>query len=1084
MTTGFDLALELSRYRLAVIQASAGTGKTYTLEHLVVELIATQKVPIEKILAVTFTDKAALELKSRVRKKLEESVAAGGGSERRRAIERALTGFESASISTIHSFCQRILVENAFLHRRLFEQEAVDGDTAFREAFRETLRRDLAPDPLFAALLHALRRNRVSTKDFEDLLVECWNQRALTMEPDATEEDVRRELPASGLEDPHAAASTLADWPNAKAAAVQIALPRVLVTLRQQKAEAGVFDFNDMLDLVKESLEGPFGENLTQVLRERYDAVLVDEFQDTDPVQWKILHQLFFESKTHRLYVIGDPKQAIYGFRAADVATYRKAVDEITETEGSRIQSLEQNFRSSPLMIEAFNSLFDGFFSPPEPARVTCGKENLALCAPDGSVAEPVVILEPALGQDKLKAGPVKATLAAVIANEIRALVDGGFSLKGPDERPLAWSDIYILAQKKSELELASRALHERGIPFVFFKKEGLFQTSEAKSVRDLLFAIADPEDRRKRSAALLTPFFGESLQSLLDQPEIVDSERLIEKLDSWSRLAANRDFAVLFARLLSETRLSCRELFFAPTGQALANYRQLFEFLLGELSRNPAGLDSLALSLASYAQELRKPPGRDADTLNLPSTPEAVRLSTIHKSKGLEATVVFVFGGFTVNNTRSFRLIRPWPERTIYIGTPPKTSAERQEADRLEREEHQRLMYVALTRAKVRLYLPYFPETLVSAGKGKTRTEKSFPKLEGPYGVLNDRFVEFDRKGALPARLFCRKTVDYENPLASPDPPSMEKLATWDPLIEPVASAEGGTLRDLCFRQRGFTVTSYTGLKAATGRMELLRAGQDIPRPVLSAPSTKAGEVLEPGGIAFGIALHEILEKLPLDVLRDVSPEEWFEREDVKRIVARAAEGSGIAGETAVEKLALLAKVAVTTPLVAGSERIGPLVSVPVLLRETAFHFPIPESSHPPLSSVLGIDRFEIERGLLKGFIDVLFEHAGKTYLLDWKSDWLPSYTPEALKDHVQQRYSLQLRIYSLALLRMLGAGDEASFEKGFGGFLFAFPRAMDPASEDGAGLVFSRPSWPEIEAWEETFRRERETSWLREEP
>ncbi|MCK6685682.1 MAG: UvrD-helicase domain-containing protein [Thermoanaerobaculia bacterium] len=1079
MTPGSTLAGRVLEKRLGVIEASAGTGKTYTLESLVVELIVSEGIPIEKILAVTFTEKATLELKSRVRRKLEESLpdAAGTGrGEGRREIERALAGFDSASVFTIHSFCQRILLENAFFHRRLFEQELVDGETIFKEAFRDTLRRELATDPVMATLLRALRIRGKGIESFEDLLLECAKKRAAVV-PTISEPEILGKVPAGDWDDPDKASAALAEWQLVESAAVQRALPKVLANLRARKAEAGNFDYQDMLDLVAESLDGPFGEELKRVLRERYSAVLVDEFQDTDAVQWKVFSKVFLQSEArHRLYVIGDPKQAIYGFRGASVETYRAACEEMKEITGeSGEHRLEKNFRSSPSMIDALNTFFGGFFDPPQAFAVSAGREETGLFGPDGASLTPVVLFQPPAGQKGLKAAGIRRALAHAMANEMKALRAEGVTASVPENRRLNWSDFFILAGKNAELVTLARALEEEGIPAVLFKQDGLFSSAEARCVRDLLFAIADPEDRSRRAKALLTPFFGLSLQTLLDNPGLADSEALLDTLSTWKRLGASREFAVLFSRLLSETRLASRELFLAPLGQSLTNYRQLFEFLLEELSRTLDDLPALALTFDSYVRELRQPAGEDSGKMRLPPGDDAVRLLTFHKAKGLEAPVVFVCGGFTKGSNHGVQLVSADP-RAVWVGSSPDRDPEKTQAERLEDQENQRLMYVAMTRAKVRLYLPYFPAV---PGSGKAI---AYSRLNGAYSKVNGQLVALDGAGRLPGTHFARVTVDYVEAPPSPDGPDLARLGEFVPTVEPVDEEAGKALREAVRARRGFEVTSYTGLKAAAGRMELLRGGVDLSRPRYLAARAADGDVREPGGVAFGVALHEILEKLPLESLGESDPEDWFVRPDIAGTLRTAAENSGFSDAPVLEKLSSLAVAAVTTPLVANGRNLGPLLAMTPVLREAGFHFPIPESYHPAVST-LGDEGFEIGRGVLKGFIDVLFAHEGRTYLLDWKSDWLPSYEPEALAQHVRQRYELQLRIYSLALTRMLETASEQDFESRFGGFFFAFPRAMDPARHDGRGLFFARPSWNELQRFEDAFRSGREAAALLEE-
>ena len=333
----------------AVIEASAGTGKTYALEHLVLELLLVRKLPIERILAVTFTDKAARELTDRVRSKLEELLRGGWreapasvpdelcwtiDGQARRLLEQALFSFDMANISTIHAFCQRVLTDHAFTHRRLFDQVAIPPLSAFSDAFRAALREDFPRDRRLSPWLDLWLRQRGRIDPLEELLLDCAKAGGR----------IRPELPDKDLAE--AAAAFAAGMPvrgaggalvKLEAVVAGLFLPIVQARVNARKALTGEYDFDDMLAFVAESLEGPRGEELVGDLRRRYRCALIDEFQDTDTVQWKIFRKVFFESGgANPLFLIGDPKQAIYAFRGADVEAYLAARKEILDAGGTR----------------------------------------------------------------------------------------------------------------------------------------------------------------------------------------------------------------------------------------------------------------------------------------------------------------------------------------------------------------------------------------------------------------------------------------------------------------------------------------------------------------------------------------------------------------------------------------------------------------------------------------------------------------------------------------------------------------------------------------------------------------------------
>jgi exodeoxyribonuclease V beta subunit len=390
----------LGRDRSAVIEASAGTGKTFLIEHLVVDRLLRGEARLEEMLVVTFTDRAASELRRRIRT-LIQTVARADRSTGEPAlawtIDEAARGrlgaaaavLEAASISTIHAFCQRVLTEQAFAGGRLLLQQSVESRAAFAAAFAEVLRQELAVDRAHAPYLEAYLSRGGSSHTVESLEVLLYRAHQLRttwgtrLDPERIADAARRfarlspsqfEAACAGLHAQtakgvaarlpylHQAArkletdgntarflATIDDAPFGKddllaflverlgrrtasdvallveelaevaipleAAVAQLFLPPVAARLAARKRAAGLYDFDDMLGLVAEALAGPRGPGLVATLRRRYQLAIVDEFQDTDQVQWEIFRTVFDDRAGRPIYLVGDPKQAIYGFR-------------------------------------------------------------------------------------------------------------------------------------------------------------------------------------------------------------------------------------------------------------------------------------------------------------------------------------------------------------------------------------------------------------------------------------------------------------------------------------------------------------------------------------------------------------------------------------------------------------------------------------------------------------------------------------------------------------------------------------------------------------------------------------------------
>ena len=487
----------IPRDRHAVIEASAGTGKTFTIEHIVVDLLLRENVALNEILVLTFTERAADELRQRIRSKIEEILGipdddAPDRGERtaefwwidgdaRQRLRRALQVFDTATIGTIHGFFGRVLTEHAFTNGRLFVGTLEDGRTLFDRGFKAALRRSLArpgdTSEMFALWLEQCQ-SQSAIEDLESLLWKCHDSHRRILPPfsieefrreidqnplfeidlEAESERFKKALQGAGIK--HAgtlkaildrlkiladsigrsgrSATTLLDkyfqkavgWIGEKicdrdlgepraaeiaatilrlrgslvsleAALVQTGLPIVHEFLDRQKATSGEFDFDDLIMGVARALHDPGrGEDLTQAMRARYRFALIDEFQDTDELQWSFFERVFIHSGGQNiLYLIGDPKQAIYGFRGADVFTYIEARELLSQIGSPRVP-LIQNFRSSSALIRAYNHILDPSATPPffdgeiqYDQPVEAGRELVAMEA-DGSPAVPIYLLK------------------------------------------------------------------------------------------------------------------------------------------------------------------------------------------------------------------------------------------------------------------------------------------------------------------------------------------------------------------------------------------------------------------------------------------------------------------------------------------------------------------------------------------------------------------------------------------------------------------------------------------------------------------------------------------------------------------
>ncbi|MEN9785716.1 MAG: hypothetical protein RLZZ299_980 [Pseudomonadota bacterium] len=747
----------------ALIEASAGTGKTYQTEALVVRLVGEAGLPIEAILVITFTRAATAELRGRVRARLQR-VAHGlasdtppprtgaradlelhalwhGGRDIARArLERALQDYDKAPISTIHSFCQQALEQHAF--------EADQDPSPDVRGSADALRDRLVEDAIAATLA------RCSTTELALLRNLNWEPKVL--------HGVAKAVTAAG-------SGTIAPAPAVDVSGMDVAafvthlrtqlapgdedeeemeipwvLPDFAVWIRHAYARAcaerGILTYDGMIIGLAERLRTEDGQTdapLRGALRARYRAALVDEFQDTDQAQWDILRRVFFESPDHHLYVVGDPKQAIYRFRGANLGVYLAAAAALSGPGGGRFTLLD-NRRSDRALLQVLNALWKDHGGPRfRDARILNApfgivEENRTQGL--GAVVDVRLFDAAALDGQAGEALPVnRAGAEALVARQAALacaeLLASGGTLPDPEDgtrRPLRPRDLTILVRKRSQGDLMRAELERIGIPSVNNATQGIFGTPAALGVLAWLDAVAQPRHEGPAKVLALTPLLGWSawqLERALSEPQDGEDATAAPWRTAWAQLRASladaaerwpkAGFSTLFEGLL-RTHAAWQRVLVAQRDERFAtDLRHLQETLHAEDRRArmaPAGLAAWVRA-QGHAQD-------EADEVGLrrvESDADAVNLTTIHASKGLQYGVVLLPFEWSESETREPKgaVIHTPPDRhdgARVVDLHPTTDEARQRAiDAAEEEAHQegvRLLYVAATRARHKLVL------------------------------------------------------------------------------------------------------------------------------------------------------------------------------------------------------------------------------------------------------------------------------------------------------------------------------------------------------------------------------------------
>ena len=827
--------------------------------------------------------------------------------------------------------------------------------------------------------------------------------------------------------------------------------------VRNIKQEKRSIAYQDQLSLLLEALQGDDGQALCEQLRERFPIAMIDEFQDTDAVQYGIFKQLYFTHDDISLTMIGDPKQAIYSFRGGDIFTYIRAKQEA----GVQHFSLLTNWRSEAALVNAVNRIFT---HRPAPfiyaqaigyAEVQAAPEKQATpLLIDNSAVAPLTIWQiPQDDQGKNHSSQqTYALLNRAITDEIAGLIEGGEqgnTMLGT--KPLRSGDIAILVRSAREGNNLRAVLADKGIRAVTIGKDKVFDSEEASGLYDLLFAINHHTDRGLLRTALASQLLNlDYLQIARISDDEASWQGWSEKIHKLHLLWLHKGFIAMFQQLIELLQIGERIAKSSFAERRLTNLLHLAE-LAQQQSRVSPGFDAL---LAWYRAQMTEQ-AMDETELRLENDEDLVKIVTIHKSKGLEYPVVFV----------PF-LWSCWPQSVepgsillfhdenhnpmIDLGSDEHTQhGFIAEKERLA--EDVRLAYVAITRARAKVYLAW-------GDVGNRRMSGPPPKTALGY-LLHAGQTPGDLDSNLPWAFNSANEVSADlQALGSTSEASIEiaPLPQLGNESKPGAAPVHEQFEAVTFKRKlavDWHITSFTGL---TRNIHQVAHG--------GSTGISGDPILDfPAGSHVGLLLHTVLEHL--DFTDDIQTQ-------CDQLLPQYAPRFGLDSADYHRTLCEWLKILVVSPLNDGELTLSALSSRQ-RLNELSFDFALDSLSIDKLNDLLaqisapGLAAIDVDdfRGMITGVIDLVFEYQGKYYLADYKSNYLGAslqdYTPDKLeRAMLDRRYDLQYLLYSVALHRYLSQRiPDYSYERHFGGVYYLFIRAMRPQQKSLYGVYFDLP-------------------------
>ena len=1189
----------------ALVEASAGTGKTYSITKLVLQAVFFNKIKIEEILVVTFTEAATKELRSRIRNELrsfEKYVSSGdvkkenelynkiieeynnNTKELSKDIKRTLLDIDQSAIFTIHSFCQRMLTENAFESKIAFGAELLT-DTAelVLEIAENYWRKNMVEvtkgeQELFSGIkfeiIHKLTRNFIRYnevelvngseysleelkeilsgynieglkkemldfyKEYSDILKSPFGTKyyentvnKLTLKNiekfsyDKVAGKLTKKAVDNNFELPRAELFDKVDKLEQLASATSVIYEKLFNYTKEEleriKEERHILTFDDLIHklekVISDEAGTPANRPLTELIRAKYKIAFVDEFQDTDKIQYKIFKHIFGDSDKHGLFMIGDPKQSIYKFRGADIYSYLQAKND------SEIQyTLQNNFRSEKGMISAVNSLFqfkDKLIDKKIKKLSESGtideekqylleiKDNIFACPTEEGAAK--IDFPPAKFMDSSNKRILKncdlgknlqlwdvngysnkfieKNICQNIADEIIKLMTKEpkpyFENTAGEHKPISFGDFAVLVNTNKQASQMKREFSKSNIPAVIHSSAKIFDSRQAHEIKIWLTAIIKPTEKNIRSL-----FVTDLLYKNAEEIKEISDIKILELAEQFKLLNQGINEHGIYAAFMHFINIyNVMEFVLKKHDgeRVITNYFHIADLLHQNELKSGKNMEK---TLAFLELEMQVGDEKDEKQEQLESDKHAVKIMTIHKSKGLQFPIVFcpfiwntaITKGEKNQQTLLFNEFEEGKNiQKLDLRAYKNTFNENQKKARIDTlAEYVRLLYVALTRAENRSYLIYNRSDAIAKSVFAyifTSEPKEFVNgLSG--GGVHNCLTALKEEIEVNAKYFVennKNLISFCEKNHIPKPKVYEKQTSN---ISPGEPQE----------------FSYKESRALTQEWKVGSFSSLILNVPYESDNSKTGKgIFElPGGKVFGTAVHKIFENrfkkgpeiftnnnLKKTMFEDVLKVESYFRNDDSDISKKRFEtaekmfqstlNANIKTESEEFKLENIA-LRDTKPEFSFYYKVNKIS--PKLLKEIFKDFIVDDKLREFETKLKKLD-FSMKKGYLTGEIDLLFRKNNKYFVLDWKTNNLgaeiDNYTPLEIKRNMcKHLYLLQAHIYTLATHLFLKQSLKGyDYDEHFGGFIYIYTRGV---GETDNGIYYYKPSCELIEKLE----------------